>query len=147
MTPDERLYPTRPFVAASTAVFRDGRVLLASRTRPPLASLYSLPGGLVEPGETLAEAALRELDEEVGVRAELVGFLRPVEVIERDEERRVRHHFVIFPHVARWVSGDGLAGAEAGDVRWIGLNEIAELRTTPGLAATLSAAFAMMERA
>ena len=144
MTAADRLYPNRPFLAASIAVFREGRVLVASRTQPPLAALYSLPGGLVEPGETLAQAALRELREEVAVEAELLGFLRPVEIIERDADGRVRHHFVVFAHVARWVAGEGMVGLEAGDVRWIEEDEAARLPTTPGLPDTLRAAFALM---
>ena len=66
---ESRAYPTRPFLAASIAVFRDGQVLLAERAAPPAARLFSLPGGLVEPGESLQEAALRELEEETGVEA------------------------------------------------------------------------------
>ena len=80
MNPD-RLYPTRPFLAASVAVVRDGRVLIAARGQAPMERLYSLPGGLVEPGETLGEAALRELYEEVGVEADLIGFVDHVEVV------------------------------------------------------------------
>jgi ADP-ribose pyrophosphatase YjhB (NUDIX family) len=142
MTSD-RLYPARPFLAASVAVMRDGRVLLAARARPPLEHVFTLPGGLVEPGETLAEAALRELDEEVGVAAELLGFLAPVEVIDREPEGRVRHHYVVCAHVARWLSGEPRTGLEALEVRWVTLKESAGLRTTPGLAALLSQAFAV----
>jgi ADP-ribose pyrophosphatase YjhB (NUDIX family) len=144
VTATDRLYPSRPFLAASIAVFREGRVLVASRTQPPLDALYSLPGGLVEPGETVAEAALRELREEVAVEAELVGFLRPVEIIERDADGRVRHHFVVLAHVARWLAGEGTVGLEAGDVRWIDEDEVASLPTTPGLPETLRAAYAFM---
>src|SRR5215210_7303392 len=128
-----RLYPTRPFLGASVACFREGRVLLAARGRPPLDGVYSLPGGLVEPGETLAEAALRELREEVGVEAEMIGFLDHAEVIERDEDARVRHHFVICTHAARWLAGEPQVGDEALDVRWVTADELAALPTTPGL--------------
>ena len=70
----DRLYPARPILAVSLAVFREGRVLVARRARAPLKGLYSLPGGVVEIGETLHEAALRELDEEVGLEARIVAF-------------------------------------------------------------------------
>jgi 8-oxo-dGTP diphosphatase len=143
----DRLYPARPFLAASVAVFRGDRVLVAARARPPLDRLYSLPGGLVEPGETLAEAALRELREEVGVEAEMIGFVDHVEVIERDAEGRVRHHFVIAAHAARWRAGEPQAGLEALDVRWVGQDEVATLAATPGLAAVLRKAFARAEAA
>ena len=139
----ERLYPTRPFLAASVAVFREGRVLVAARANPPLDALYSLPGGLVEPGETLGQAALRELYEEVGVEAALIGFVAPVEYIERDDGGRVRRHFVICAHAARWAAGDPQPGREALDVRWVNEDEVAQLPTTPGLAGILRQAFAL----
>jgi mutator protein MutT len=139
---EDRLYPTRPFLAASVAVLRDNRVLIAARGSGAMVGLYSLPGGLVEAGETLAEAALRELREEVGVEAEMIGFLDHAEVIERDEDARVRHHFVICAHAARWLSGEPQVGDEALDVRWVTADELAALRTTPGLAGVLQKAFA-----
>jgi 8-oxo-dGTP diphosphatase len=142
---EDRLYPARPFLAASVAVFRDDRVLIAARARPPMERLYSLPGGLVEPGETLAEAALRELDEEVGIEADLLGFVDHVEAIERDDAGRVRHHFVICAHVARWRAGEPRIGSEAREVRWVREDEIANFHTTPGLARVLRKAFAMVE--
>ena len=146
MTAD-RLYPARPFLAASVAVFRDGRVLVAARARPPLDAVYSLPGGLVEPGETLGEAALRELREEVGVEAALIGFVAPVEFIERDDAGRVRHHFVICAHAARWTAGEPRAGDEALDVRWVSEADATALPATPGLAGVLRQAFALNEAA
>jgi ADP-ribose pyrophosphatase YjhB (NUDIX family) len=133
-------------VCASVALIHAGRVLLATRGKPPMDSLWSLPGGLVEPGETLGEAALRELMEEVGVEAKLSGVLPPVEVIERDAQGRVRLHFVIVPHVARWVSGDPRTGPEAREIRWVTEAESAQLPTTPGLPGILARAFALAGR-
>src|SRR5579862_8338752 len=98
---NDRLYPAHPLLAVSTAVFRDGRVLVARRAREPLRGRYSLPGGLVEIGETLREAALRELREEVGVEALIVAFNGHLEPIIRDD-RGVRSHYVIASFVARW---------------------------------------------
>jgi ADP-ribose pyrophosphatase YjhB (NUDIX family) len=138
-----RLYPDRPFLAASVCVVRDGRVLLAARARPPREGVFSLPGGLVEPGETLAEAALRELREEVGVEAEIVSFVGPVEVIERDEAGRTKHHFVVMAHAGRWISGEGTIGEEALEVRWLRPEEIASVRTTAGLPAIIARAVAL----
>ncbi len=129
---DERLYPTRPILAASVAVFRDGRVLIARRARAPAAGLYALPGGVVEVGETLREAALRELAEEVGVAAEIVAFVDHVEPIRLDGDR-VREHYVIAAFVARWRSGEARVGAEADAVAWVEPVEIARWPTTPGL--------------
>ena len=140
---ESRLYPARPLLAASLAVFRDGRVLLAQRVAAPLAGRFTLPGGLVEPGETLAEAALREMREEVSVEARIVGFNRHVEVIERDDTGRVRHHYVIASFVAHWLSGEGTIGPEAGAVIWADRAEIGTLRTTDHLAPLLDAAWVL----
>jgi ADP-ribose pyrophosphatase YjhB (NUDIX family) len=130
---DGRSYPSRPILAASVAVFRDGKVLLAARTKPPGPALFSLPGGLVEVGETLQEAALRELDEEVAVRAEIVGFAGHVEVIQRDSSGAVERHFVVNAFAARWISGEPQTGPEAQAVLFADPEQLGSLNTTPGL--------------
>jgi 8-oxo-dGTP diphosphatase len=137
----ERAYPKHPLLAASLAVIRDGRVLLATRTKPPAEGLFSLPGGLVEAGETLEQAALRELGEEVGVTASIVAFNEHVEVIDRDEDGKVARHFVIASFVARWLSGQGKPGTEAGRVIWARPDDIDGLPTTSGLARIAARAF------
>ena len=141
---DPRHYPATPLVAASAAVFRDGKVLVATRTKPPGAGVWSLPGGMVELGETLEEAALRELREEVGVEARIVAFNRHVERIERDAVGRVSRHFVLANFVAEWTGGEAVTGPEAGDVRWIAPREAAGLPTTPDLPEVLARAARLM---
>jgi 8-oxo-dGTP diphosphatase len=137
----DRLYPVRPILAASVAVFRDGRVLLASRGKPPGEGLFSLPGGQVETGETLGQAALRELREEVGIEAALIGPVDMIEVIERDDAGRIKHHVVVAAHAARWVSGEAQVGPEAKEVRWITERQIGDLPLTQNLAGVLEKAF------
>jgi mutator protein MutT len=138
---NDRFYPSRPVLAASVAVLREGRILLAMRGKPPSEGLFSLPGGKVEIGETLAEAALRELREEVGVEAKLIGLIAPVEFIERDEKGHIRHHVVIAAHAARWVSGEPQTGPEAKEIRWVTERDIADLPMTAGLTGILEQAF------
>lgn len=145
--PEARLFPTRPFVGASIAVIRGEHVLLAARANEPMRGVWTLPGGLVEAGETLAEAALRELCEEVGLTAEMIGVLSPTEIIVRDEAGRARHHYVVHPHAALWRGGEPVAGPEALGVRWATLPEIADLSTTPGLLGTLREAFSRAREA
>lgn len=138
---DDRLYPARPILAASIAVLREGRVLLARRARPPGAGRFSLPGGLVEAGETLIEAALRELAEETGVTAQIVGFNRHVEVVERDEVGAVRRHFVVASFVGAWLSGEGVVGPEASEIVWASRDQIAALPVTDQLLPVLEGAW------
>ena len=114
----DRLYPPRPILAVSAAVFREGRVLVARRAREPMLGRFSLPGGVVEAGETLEEAVARELSEEVGIEAEVVAFNRHVEAIEREGER-IWTHFVIASFVARWRAGKPRPSDETDRVAWI----------------------------
>ena len=134
----DRSYPAYPMLGVRLAVFRDGEVLLASRTQPPLVGVFSLPGGLVETGESLESAALRELMEEVQVEAEIVGFVGHREVVDRDSEGRVRHHFVVATFAGRWRAGEGATGPEAGEVIWRAPEQLGGLPTTPGLGALLA---------
>jgi 8-oxo-dGTP diphosphatase len=136
---EEPGYPARPILAVSVAVFREGRVLLARRGRAPLRGFYSLPGGRVELGESLQEAALRELYEEVAVRAEIVAFNDHVESITRDS-RGVSSHFVIASFVARWREGEGRTSEEAEALSWVDPAEPFSEPTTPGLARILARA-------
>ncbi|WP_273509986.1 NUDIX hydrolase [Phreatobacter oligotrophus] len=142
----DRAYPARPILAVSTAVVRNGNVLVAQRARAPGAGLYSLPGGLVEVGETLAEAAARELMEEVGVLASPIGLCGARDIIARDGDGRIERHFVVLTYAAHWESGEGLRSDEATDVRWVTLAGARALPTTDGLLATLEAAIALAAR-
>ncbi len=135
-----RLYPAFPFLAVSIAVFRAGRVLLATRTRPPFTGAFSLPGGLVEAGETLMEAALRELREEVEVEARIVAFNRHVESIERDETGKIKRHFVIASFVGEWIAGEGTPGPEAGKIVWAEPSGLSKLDCTPQTADVVASA-------
>ena len=139
-----RLYPERPFLAASVAVFREGKVLLAQRTGGAGAGNYSLPGGMVELGERLEEAALRELDEETGVSARLMGFVDYVEVIIRDADARVRNHATVIVFAGHWLAGEGEIGPEAGDIRWVDPFAPGDLPMTSGLADVLAKAARVM---
>jgi ADP-ribose pyrophosphatase YjhB (NUDIX family) len=135
----------RPVLAASVAVFRDGKVLLATRTKPPADRLWSLPGGKVEAGETLEEAALRELEEEVGVKARLIGFNRHVEIFGRNAQGLVTHHFVVASFVGEWLSGEAKPGPEAGAVMWADPLKIGGLATTRELGDVLRRAAALFD--
>jgi 8-oxo-dGTP diphosphatase len=141
---NDRLFPARPILAVSAAVFREGRVLIARRARAPLIGHFSLPGGVVEIGETLAAAVARELEEEVGISARIIAFNRHVEPIAHESDR-VRTHFVIASFVARWTSGEARVSDEADAIEWIDPHGVLPSPTTPGLSEILAGA-ARIER-
>ena len=142
---DDRTYPARPILAASIAVMRAGRVLLARRARPPGAGRFSLPGGLVEPGESLEAAALRELGEETGVTAAITGFNRHVEVIEHDGAGMVLRHFVVASFVGAWHAGEGVVGPEASEILWASRDDFDALPVTDQLLPVLEGAWRLVE--
>jgi|FEC22Drversion2_1045045.scaffolds.fasta_scaffold00064_83 8-oxo-dGTP diphosphatase len=144
---DPRSYPAAPMLAVSTAVFRDGRVLLARRGRAPRAGIWSLPGGLVEPGERLAEAALRELLEETGVEARIVGPTATVEVIRRDATGRVARHFVVVSFAATWLRGEPRATPEASEIAWVVPGAYGGRAMTEGLEDVIARAAAVVAAA
>jgi 8-oxo-dGTP diphosphatase len=141
---DDREVPARPILAVSAAVFREGRVLVVRRARAPMIGHFSLPGGVVETGETLAAAVARELEEEVGVSARIIGFNRHVEAMAHEGDR-IRTHFVIASFVARWISGEARVSDEVDRVEWIDPDGVAPSPTTPGLSEILADA-ARIER-
>jgi len=141
---EARTYPQRPYLAVSAAIIRAGKVLVVRRARQPAQSLYTFPGGAVEVGETLNDAAIREVREETSLAIEPVALAGHREVISRDAQGRVERHFLILCLAAHWRSGDVKLSEELDDARWVTLAEISGLRTTDGLADIAAAAFARL---
>jgi ADP-ribose pyrophosphatase YjhB (NUDIX family) len=129
-----------PKVGASIAVFRDGRVLIVERAKPPLAGVWSLPGGHVEPGEPAAVAALRELAEETGVTAELLGLAGTRELIHRAEDGRIEAHYVILAHAGLWRSGEPNPRSDVSAARFVRPDELSQYRLTEGAAEIIECA-------
>jgi 8-oxo-dGTP diphosphatase len=137
---DGRSYPQRPFLAVSAAIMREGKILVVRRARPPAHGLYTLPGGVVEAGETLAQAVAREVREETSLAIEPLALAGFRETIVRDEADRVERHFVILCFAARWQAGEPILNEELSEARWLDPAELAGLPTTPGLAEIVKAA-------
>jgi ADP-ribose pyrophosphatase YjhB (NUDIX family) len=129
----------------SIAVFRSGQVLVVQRATSPFAGAFSLPGGLVETGETLEEAALRELREECQIDARLIAFNRHVEWIDRDREGRVQYHYVIASFAGEWTAGEASPGPEVADAIWVGPARLAALICTPHLPEVIGAAKGLLD--
>ncbi len=143
---DPRMYPDRPFLAVSAAIVRDGRVLIARRNKGASTGAFTLPGGVVEAGETLRQAVIREIREETGMAIEPVALAGQREFITRDEAGRVVRHFVILCFACRWMSGEGVPLLEElSELRWLRPAELAGLTTTEGLAEIVDSALRLME--
>ena len=145
--PDARAYPDRPFLAVSAAIIRDGRVLVARRARGPAYGIWTMPGGVVEAGETLIEALIREIAEETAMVVEPVALAGYRDVVVRDDDKRVSRHFVIMCFAARWISGEPQLNEELAEARWLKPEELAGLKTTEGLAEIVASAFERMAAA
>jgi mutator protein MutT len=143
---DPRMYPDRPYLAVSAAIIRDGRVLVARRAKGASTGLYTLPGGVVEAGETLHQAVVREIAEETGIAIEPVALAGQREFITRDAAGKVSRHFVILCFAARWLSGEGKPQIEElSELRWLRPAELSGLKTTDGLPDIIAAAFERIE--
>jgi mutator protein MutT len=114
----QREFPETPLVAVGAVVVNEGRVLLVRRGREPLKGHWSLPGGLLEVGEALADGLVREVREETGLTVEPVELIELLDRIHRDGER-VRYHYVIADYLCRVVSGELAAASDADAARWV----------------------------
>ncbi len=123
-----REYPDRPLVGVGAVIVRDHRVLLVRRGQAPLLGEWSLPGGVLECGETLREATIREAREETGLIVETGELLGVYERVIRSEDGRVRYHYVLIDFLCRAVAGDLKAGSDAADVRWFEFEELDGLK-------------------
>ena len=119
-----RDYPSRPVVGVGAVVWRDGRVLLIRRGKPPRAGQWSLPGGAQELGETVLEAARREVREETGLELACVELLTVVDSITRDERGAVRWHYTLVDVVAEAAAGEPRPGSDAAEVGWFTPDEL-----------------------
>jgi 8-oxo-dGTP diphosphatase len=126
-----REYPDNPLVGVGAVIVEhhrdDNRVLLIRRGQPPLLGEWSLPGGVLECGETLREAVAREAREETGLLVQTGEMLGVYERVIRDDEKRVRYHYVLIDFLCRAVGGDLQAGSDAADVRWFTRDELPAL--------------------
>lgn len=125
-----RLYPGQPVVGVGCLVIRDGKILLVRRRYPPSSGTWSIPGGHVGVGETLFDAAVRELEEETGLKGRPLGVANIDEAITVDQTG-VRYHYVLVTVLLEAEDGDPKAGGDASDAGFFSFDEARRLRLAP----------------
>jgi ADP-ribose pyrophosphatase len=125
--PSIEQYPDRPWVAVGAVVFKDNRVLLVRRGQPPAQEQWAIPGGKVGLGETMQEAAEREILEETGIIIRARHPIYTFDLLEKASNGNIRFHYVIVDLIADYVAGDIRAGDDAREARWVGPDDIQQL--------------------
>jgi len=141
-----REYPARPIVGVGGVVFIGGRVLLIKRRFEPLAGRWSLPGGAVEVGETLAEGLAREMKEETGLEVSVGPVVDVFDRITRDDQGRVRFHYVLVDYLCRARAGAPAPGSDVAEVVLADPDDLARYDLTPKTMEVISRARALADR-
>lgn len=124
----KREFPEHPLVGVGAIIIEDSRVLLVKRAHAPLQAQWSIPGGVLEVGELVREAAVREAREETGLIVEPADLLGVYDRILRNADQRVQYHFVLIDFLCRRVGGELLAASDAAEVRWFRREELPALK-------------------
>ena len=140
-------FPERPVVAVGVLLLDGDRVLLVQRATPPSVGKWTVPGGKVELGETLEEAAARELAEETGLACELGPIVEVLDRVLRAGDGRIEYHYVILDLLGTRPRGTLRAGSDCADARWVELARLGDFATTDGLAPVIARAKEMHDRA
>jgi 8-oxo-dGTP diphosphatase len=138
---DDRRYPKRPILGVGSIIIDQGRVLLAERGREPLKGYWSIPGGAVEVGETLAEAVRRETREETGLEIDPVAVVEIFERIMRDSTGAAEYHYVLIDYLCRVTGGALVPGDDVSRAEWVERSSLPQYRITEGTLPVIAKAF------
>jgi 8-oxo-dGTP diphosphatase len=127
----EREYPETPIAGVAAVIFSDESVLLVRRGNEPSKGRWGIPGGVVELGETDEEAVAREVKEETGLEVRPVRFLTAFDSIVRDDQGRVRFHYILFEYLCEAVEGTLHASSDAQEARWFILSSLSSIDILP----------------
>ena len=136
-----REYPDRPVVGVGGVVICDGRALLIRRGSPPMIGQWSIPGGVLEVGETLLDGVRRELREETSVEVRVLDLIEVFERIELDSGGKPRYHYVILDYLCEVSAGEARAGSDVTEVAWAPAAELKNYSLTPTATRVIMRAF------
>jgi mutator protein MutT len=138
-----RRYPDRPVVSVGAVILDKGRVVLVKRGQEPLKGRWSLPGGVVEAGEALHAAVVREVREETGLAVRVGDVVDVLDRITRDADGRIEFHYVIIDYVCAVAGGSLACASDADDARWVERAELGDYDLTTKVAEVIARAFAI----
>jgi 8-oxo-dGTP diphosphatase len=138
----QREHPKQPLVGVGALIVENGRAVLIKRGKAPLLGEWSIPGGMLELGETLRQGAEREALEETGLTVKATELLGVFDRVVPDSDGRIVYHYVLIDFLCERISGELQAGADAADAQWLTPEEIRSLPLAEDTAAVIQAAFA-----
>lgn len=138
---DRREYPDRPVVGVGGVVIHEGRALLAKRGQPPLEGQWSIPGGMLEVGETILEGVRRELKEETGLDVRVGELLEVFERISLDGDGKTQYHYVVLDYFCEPVEGEACAASDAAEIAWVAEADLERYQLTSGARTVIEKAF------
>jgi 8-oxo-dGTP diphosphatase len=136
-----REYPEGPIVGVGGVVIHNERALLIRRGSTPLEGEWSIPGGILEIGETILDGVKRELLEETAIEVKVLDLIEVFERVTRDEAGKLKYHFVILDYLCEAVRGEAQAGSDVTDVAWARETELSEYSLTPTATRVIKKAF------
>lgn len=142
----KREYPELPLIGVGSIIIEDHRVVLVKRAHPPIQGQWSIPGGVLEVGELVREAAIREAREETGLIVEPGELLGVFDRVLRDAEKRVQYHYVLIDFLCRRVGGELLAASDAAEVCWFTRAELSALNLAEDTQEVIDNGFAKLVR-
>ena len=142
INPDTRRYPNHPLLGVGALIFNDGQLLIVERGKEPLKGYWSLPGGLLEVGETLETGIRREVLEETGLEVEPLSIFEVFERIMPDAQGKTEYHYVLIDYLCKPLGGRLQAASDVSRVAWVSQPDLSRYRLTEGTLAVVERAFA-----
>lgn len=141
-----REYPDRPLIGVGAIIIENDKVVLVKRAHPPIQGQWSIPGGVLEVGEMIREAAVREAREETGLIVEPGELLGVFDRILHDADNRVQYHYVLIDFLCRRTGGELQAASDAAEVQWFSREELPNLKLAEDTLDVIRKGFAALRR-